>query len=431
MFASTFFGCRGLTSLPSGLFSGITGAFANEMFSYTFADCSGLTSLPEEGLFGAISSGGDYSYAIFAHTFSGCTGLTSLPVGLFRNVAGPYVADMYKGTFYGCSGLESVPAGLFPNWGEPKSRMFESTFSGCTNLKTIPSGLFNINGQPADNMFNGTFQNCTSLTSIPANLFSHGGLYGQPASAMFAYTFAGCSGLEGNVPANLFGNIQGEPEGNMFLGTFQNCSGLTGSIMHDGQKIHQTFPTAGTSHVGSFYAGATGLDDWNYLPTVWGGGGGQFQLRVYGEPWQYCSWAELNDSNFKNLFQVYLYSSDGNRIRWLPNNEFTVSGTLVAGGGGNVTITYEDKTYTWWVEGRTPEINAIQIVSFNGTLNSNPNLNLMPSSWTVRGTCSCCGSTRILANTVYSVTYIPQGHTGGYQARLNVNQTIVSSIFYP
>ncbi|MDR1323611.1 MAG: bacterial Ig-like domain-containing protein [Candidatus Margulisbacteria bacterium] len=138
---------------------------------------------------------------MFSGTFSDCKGLTgSIPADLFSGISGAPAQDMFYLTFFGCRGLTgSIPADLFSGIsGVPASGMFENTFYCCDGLTgSIPADLFSgISGAPTSNMFSGTFSDCKGLTgSIPADLFS--GISGVPAQDMFYLTFSGCSGLIG------------------------------------------------------------------------------------------------------------------------------------------------------------------------------------------------------------------------------------------
>ena len=135
-FYQTFYNCSNMTgSIPSGLFTGISGQPATYMFSYTFYNCSGLTGSIPSGLFGNLS--GSAANSMFRETFSQCSGLTgSIPAGLFGNLTGVPTQYMFNATFKNCSGLTgSIPAGLFGNLtGQPASGMFQSTFDGCSGL---------------------------------------------------------------------------------------------------------------------------------------------------------------------------------------------------------------------------------------------------------------------------------------------------------
>ena len=90
---------------------------------------------------------------------------------------------------------------------------------------------------------------------------------------MFNSTFSGCSGLTGEIPLGLFGNLTNSPQYSMFSNTFRSCSGLTGpsARMPDGTYLYDFFTGATTSHVNDMYSGATGLEDYPYIPTAWGG----------------------------------------------------------------------------------------------------------------------------------------------------------------
>ena len=200
-----------------------------------------------DGSLGAIfSTLTDGSQPSFYHTFYDAYNMTaSIPSDLFAGISGAPASSMFEYTFYGCSGLTGA----------------------------IPDGLFaGISGKPASDMFYGTFSGCSGLTgAIPDGLF--GNLSGAPASNMFANTFSGCSGLT-SIPENLFGNISGTAKGSMFYRTFSNCTSLTGpSARINGQYLYEIWPDATSYYVGDMYSGATGLDDYRCIPTVWGGGG--------------------------------------------------------------------------------------------------------------------------------------------------------------
>ena len=104
MFNSTFYNCRGLTSIPENLFAGISGTPANNMFYDTFRGCSGLTGEIPLGLFGNLS--GTPASRMFCNTFWGCSGLTGeIPLGLFGNLSGTPAGNMFSNTFNSCKGL--------------------------------------------------------------------------------------------------------------------------------------------------------------------------------------------------------------------------------------------------------------------------------------------------------------------------------------
>ncbi len=341
MFYSTFLGCNGLIgSIPKDLFARIFGRPADSMFAYTFYGCSGLIDSIPENLFAGIS-GAPASY-MFYGTFEGCSGLTgSIPSGLFGKIEGVPAKAMFHNTFSGCSGLTgSIPSGLFGNLsGSPAESMFYGTFADCSGLAgEIPSGLFgDLTGSPASNMFNTTFYNCSGLTSIPSGLF--GAINGNPASRMFKETFAGCTGLRGGIPDNLFGNLSGNLPvyGYSFTGTFADCIGLTGSSAKiKGRYLYEIWPDADEYS----YLGATGLSDYRYIPTIWGGLGytlckpGEYMPSASTEcltckPGAYCVGGEFiyNDTTDQGINKCPANStSDAGATECKCNAGFTIDG---------------------------------------------------------------------------------------------------------
>ena len=176
-------------------------------------------------------------------------------------------------TFYNNSNLTGeIPADLFAGIsGTPASYMFERTFSGCSGLTgTIPENLFgDLSGAPADGMFSSTFSGCSGLTGIGGPLFA--GISGSPAYQMFSGTFQNCSGLTGEIPLGLFGDLTNNNRSFMFESTFYNCSGLTGpsARMPDGTYLYNFFMSASYMHINGMYSGATGLSDYDSMPTSW------------------------------------------------------------------------------------------------------------------------------------------------------------------
>ena len=199
---SKFNNCKGLTSIPEGLFKNCVNATD---FEYTFNACRGLTSIPE-GLFKNNVNATD-----FTGTFSDCTGLTSIPEGLFKNCVN---ATRFNSTFSRCKGLKNLPEGLFKyNVNVTKfSRMFEN----CEGLTSIPEGLFknNVNATRFDN----TFFGCTGLKNLPEGLFKD-----NVNAVNFADTFSACRGLT-SIPEGLFKNNVNVTN---FNKTFSICTGLT------------------------------------------------------------------------------------------------------------------------------------------------------------------------------------------------------------
>ena len=137
-------------------------------FSSTFSGCTGLTSIPA-GLFSGITTGAAY---MFYYTFSGCTGLTSIPADLFSGIT-TGAQNMFSNTFYGCTGLTSIPAGLFSGITTGANYMFSQTFYGCTGItgyipKSTFAGLIGANSPTATGMWSYTFQNTQLGSTCPS-----------------------------------------------------------------------------------------------------------------------------------------------------------------------------------------------------------------------------------------------------------------------
>ena len=200
---STFEYCKGLTSIPEGLFKNNVNV---KDFKNTFNDCTGLTSIPE-GLFknnvNAIS---------FEQAFVYCQGLTSIPEGLFKNNVN---VTNFGGTFAGCKGLTSIPEGLFKN--NANTISFYITFGSCEGLTSIPEGLFKYNTNATN--FEQAFTACESLTSIPKKLFKY-----NTNANNFKGTFRYCSRLT-NIPDEIIEYAkQVEQRGGNVRGIFHDCT---------------------------------------------------------------------------------------------------------------------------------------------------------------------------------------------------------------
>ena len=104
----------------------------------------------------------------------------------------------------------------------------------------------------------------TALTEIPADLFA--GIQGAPAEDMFDSTFYSCSELQ-SIPENLFAGISGPAANGMFAGTFVFCFSLTGpSARTNGQYLYEIWPDVSNLQT---YMGATGLSDYDQIPSNW------------------------------------------------------------------------------------------------------------------------------------------------------------------
>jgi len=128
----------------------------------------------------------------FYKTFQECTSLTSIPAGLFTGVTGS-VSNMFRETFDRCSGLTTIPDGLFSGASGGAPNMFRSTFYNCSKISNIPENLFAGITVGATNEFKYTFYGTTGLTGkfIPPSAFA--GLIGitprPTATDMWMQTF--------------------------------------------------------------------------------------------------------------------------------------------------------------------------------------------------------------------------------------------------
>ena len=274
-FYNTFGGCRYITgSIPSGLFSNISGTPATFMFCQTFSNCSGLTTIPSNLFSGIISAPVEY---LFYQTFSGCTEVTAIPSGLFSSISGAPELCMFAYTFSNCRTVSAIPSGLFSGiFGAPAQAMYNGTFSGCINItSSIPHGLLGtISGAAAKSMFESTFGSCSKLSgSIPSGLF--GTITGMLVEGMFRNTFNGCVSLTGiedgiwdltgmlnqsEVPINMVNEI---------YRTFYNCSGITSApptiAAGNPTMLWEKFTIKRQS---PFY-GAVNMQGYNDIPVDW------------------------------------------------------------------------------------------------------------------------------------------------------------------
>ena len=252
---SSFFKCKGITSIPEDLFKHQVNA---ENFDATFSLCENITSIPEN-LFKYNTKA-----TSFWSTFNGSTSLTTIPENLFKNNVN---ATNFYGTFKDCSGITSIPENLFKynvnaenfSWtfhncrnittvpeklfkNNTKAKTFESAFIYCDNLKTIYGDLFRYNIDV--NNFNKVFANCKNLETIPENLFKYntkaenlGGAFINcrkittiPENLFkynnnvitFGEAFLGCEKVE-NIPENLFRYNTDVIE---FRETFKSCNSI-------------------------------------------------------------------------------------------------------------------------------------------------------------------------------------------------------------
>ncbi len=146
-FMATFAGCANLTNISETLFDGVTSSDYSSMFAGTFSG-TGIIEIPA-GLFASIN--GATSEQMFVETFRGCTNLTSIPQGLFDGVTVDAKTgyDAFAGTFYGCTALTGPSAQMsdgtylydIANFGDGVGY---GMYIGCTGLDdyaTMPDYL--------------------------------------------------------------------------------------------------------------------------------------------------------------------------------------------------------------------------------------------------------------------------------------------------
>ena len=139
-FYKTFQYCSALTSIPSGLFTGVTGA-ANAMFRETFDRCAGITTIPSN-LFSGVSGG---AKNMFRSVFNLCTSLTAMPENLFSGVTRA-AETQFKYSFFGNTAMTgyippSTFSGLIANGSPTATNMWQSAFTGSNTLATSCGGF--------------------------------------------------------------------------------------------------------------------------------------------------------------------------------------------------------------------------------------------------------------------------------------------------
>ena len=106
MFYSTFYNTQ-ITSVPTNVFGNLTGDGAPNMFANAFMGCSDLTSIEGPLFAGTITP----AEGMFSGTFFN-TQITSIPDGLFAGISGAPAVSMFVNTFYNTP-ITSIPDGLF------------------------------------------------------------------------------------------------------------------------------------------------------------------------------------------------------------------------------------------------------------------------------------------------------------------------------
>jgi hypothetical protein len=139
-FYKTFQECTNISSIPSGLFVGVTGSGDN-MYRETFDRCSGITTIPSN-LFANVSGG---AKNMFRSIFNLCTGLTAMPENLFSGVTRS-AEGQFKYAFYGDTAMTgyippSTFSGLIANGSPTATNMWQEAFTGNNSLATSCDGF--------------------------------------------------------------------------------------------------------------------------------------------------------------------------------------------------------------------------------------------------------------------------------------------------
>ena len=357
-FYGTFFNCTNLTgSIPSGLFSGVTGARAG-MFEWTFFR-TGLTGAIPTGLFSGISGAVG---SMFLSTFRDSPGLTSIPADLFSGISGS-AAGMFMYTFDGCTGLSSIPTGLFSHVSGAAADMFNGTFGDCTGLtgaNAIPSTLFSGISGAAERMFGYTFSGCTSLTTIPETLFS--GVSGT-APFLFYETFSNCSSLSSYVPPKLFRSsvITYDANNNMMTNIF---SGTNLATSCDSYNLTQ-YTTGFESYWGGKVSCAPAALFSCVNPNPYMGGSGTISASPIfvepGEPFTFPAATGCIAPNHYNLNGI-TWTCD-NSIPMCNNHYWDASSGSTMSGGWPANQTTSVQFYAYY----QPDIYTITLDANGGT----------------------------------------------------------------
>ena len=148
-------------------------------YASMFYGCAGLTTLPKLPA---------TTLATFCYSsmFNGCISLKEIPSDWILP-ATTLAAYCYSNMFIGCISLKEIPSDILPATTLANS-CYYSMFQNCTSLTTIPINLLPATTL-AGSCYYSMFQSCTSLTTIP-NL---------PATTLtdscYAGMFSGCKGL--------------------------------------------------------------------------------------------------------------------------------------------------------------------------------------------------------------------------------------------
>lgn len=204
---------------------------------------------------------------------SGCLGCVFPTIGDGDTTSNQ---PMFHSAFRGLTSMTTDIASLHDLFngvhGAPRQRMFSHLFYQSAVSGVIPTMFAGITGAPVEDMFYRTFSDCKNITGIGGALFA--GISGKPQTRMFAEVFYKSANLSGTIPLNLFGTYTSTDVkttgSNMFQRVFSGCSKLTGDsakVSVDGTPtyLYNIWSSGGSDA----YNGATGLADYDSIPSSW------------------------------------------------------------------------------------------------------------------------------------------------------------------
>ncbi len=259
-FQTCFEACYYLTSIPSGLFDYCTIA---TNFWWCFNDNWSLTSIPADL----------FKYNTAVTTFRQCFGtnklLTSVPTDLFRYCTN---VGIFEALFYGCEKLTTVPTDLFRyNTGVTT---FKDVFLGCVLLTSVPADIFRYN--TAVTTFERAFYQA-KLSSINTDLFRY-----NTSVTTFEGTFHDCTSLT----AIAWDVFRYNTLADTFTDCFKGCTALTGDVP-------ELWVSHNTATGTDCFVSLTGLSNYVYIPTTWGGLG-YTSIAVNGSFIKDTGWTKQN-----------------------------------------------------------------------------------------------------------------------------------------
>lgn len=181
-----FFGCSGITQIPSSSNMEIGYEGLNEMITFAgFMRGTGITTIPAD----------IFQLSVVAETFTDSfsfTQITVIPSGLFSSNP---LGAIFNSTFNGCQLINSYPLNLFDNC--PNAINFSSTFRNCRGLPQPLQFTFNTQVTTFANVYNMSSTTNSMTGTAPA-------LWDRVPEPLGTAAFRNCIALNNFniVPAN-------------------------------------------------------------------------------------------------------------------------------------------------------------------------------------------------------------------------------------